>query len=108
MKSKLVALLSVFLFISSGACIAQKSSKNKSLFTTANASKWEYVIKDKAVSPSEVFVLKDGLLQITGASTGYLRTKKTYTNSLLSELLVKASHLCNFTQDTQIVSLKTR
>lgn len=31
-----------------------------------------------------------------------------YIGSLLSELLVKASHLCNFTQDTQIVSLKTR
>lgn len=30
------------------------------------------------------------------------------SKSLLSELLVKASHLCNFTQDTQIVSLKTR
>jgi hypothetical protein len=80
MKSKLVALLSVFLFISSGACIAQKSSKNISLFTTANASKWEYVIKDKAVPASEVFVMNDGLLQITGVSTGYLRTKKTYTN----------------------------
>jgi hypothetical protein len=80
MKSKLVALLSVFLFISSGAGIAQKSSKNISLFTTANASKWEYVIKDKAVAPSDVFVMNDGLLQITGVSTGYLRTKKTYTN----------------------------
>jgi len=80
MKSKLVALLSVFLFISSGVCIAQKSSKNGSLFTPTNASKWEYVIKDKAVSPSQVFIMNDGLLQITGVSTGYLRTKKTYTN----------------------------
>ena len=80
MKSKLVALLSVFLFISSSVCIAQKASKNGSLFTTANASKWEYVINDKTVSPSKVFVINDGLLQITGVSTGYLRTKKTYTN----------------------------
>ncbi len=80
MKSKLVLLLSVFLFISSGACVAQKSSKSRSLFSTANVSKWEYVIKDKAVSPTEVFVMNDGLLQITGVSTGYLRTKKTYTD----------------------------
>ena len=80
MKSKLVAIFLVFLFISSAVCIAQKSSKSGSLFTTANAPKWEYVIKDKAVSPSQVFVMKDGLLQITGVSAGYLRTKKTYTN----------------------------
>jgi len=80
MKSKLVALFLVFLFISSAVGIAQKSSKNGSLFTTANASKWEYIIKGKAISPSDVFVMKDGLLQITGVSTGYLRTRKTYTN----------------------------
>ncbi|HZK68607.1 MAG TPA: DUF1080 domain-containing protein [Paludibacter sp.] len=80
MKSKLVALLSVFLFILLSVCIAQKSTKNSSLFTQANVSKWEYIINDKTVSPSRVFVMNDGLLQITGVSTGYLRTKKTYTN----------------------------
>ncbi len=84
MKSKLVALLSVFLFIFSCASVAQKSPKCTSLFTQANAAKWEYVINDKTIIPAQVFVLNDGLLQITGVSSGYLRTKKVYANYVLN------------------------
>jgi len=51
-----------------------------SLFTESNATKWEYVIKDKTLNPSEVFKMEAGVLHITGISSGYLRTKKTYSN----------------------------
>jgi len=51
-----------------------------SYFTEANATKWVYVIKDKTLKPAEVFKMDQGVLHITGLSSGYLRTKRTYTN----------------------------
>ena len=48
--------------------------------------------------------------EVVVTALGIQRQKRElgYSTALLSELSVKANHLCNFIQDTQIVSLKTR
>lgn len=67
-------------------CISGFSQKNTSdsrspaYFTEDDASNWFYILKDKNLNPLEVFKMKDGVLQITGQSGGYLRTKNVYAN----------------------------
>jgi len=51
-----------------------------SFFTKSDASNWVYVLKDKSIIPTEVFKMDNGILKITGLSTGYLRTPKIYSN----------------------------
>ncbi len=53
---------------------------SSTFFTEKDASNWAYIIKDKSLAPAEVFKMKDGVLQISGQSSGYLRTKKMYSN----------------------------
>jgi len=89
MNNKLnVILLSLFLQFSL-LSYAQNSEKVKTcnhigFFTEADASNWVSVIKDKSVTPSSVFKMGNGLLQVTGISSGYLRTKKTYTDYVMN------------------------
>lgn len=61
-----------------------KTNKSNGLFTASNASKWEYIIKEKSIAPASVFKMEKGVLQITGISSGYLRTKKRYSNYTLN------------------------
>ena len=87
MKSIKFSYLPVFMFLFSTSCFAQKTEKSipeQSFFTKTDVSNWVYVLKDKTIAPTDVFKMEDGLLQITGISSGYLRTKKSYTNFELS------------------------
>jgi len=87
MKSTYLNCLTAFVMLSSLSCFAQKAEKSSSkqtFFTASDASNWAYVLKDKAVSASSVFKMEKGILQISGESSGYLRTKKKYTNYELS------------------------
>jgi hypothetical protein len=78
----------VFLFLLLSTCsfaFAVKPAKEKlgrkqSFFTQSDTLNWTYVIKSKAVKASEVFKMDKGVLKITGVSSGYLRTKKSYSN----------------------------
>ena len=58
----------------------EKSSVEPSFFTKSDASNWTYVLKDKKLIASEVFSMDNRILQISGASSGYLRTQKVYSN----------------------------
>ncbi len=60
--------------------LKDKTPLKQSFFTEQDASNWIYIIKDKNLKPSDVFIMKDGILQITGVSSGYLRTKEIYSN----------------------------
>ena len=60
-------------------------SKGKNLyFTSRDVSNWEYIIQDKNLSAFSLFAMDNGILKISDASTGYLRTKKVYKNFILS------------------------
>ncbi|MEI7501762.1 MAG: DUF1080 domain-containing protein [Paludibacter sp.] len=69
-----------FLFLFCSISISAEKPANKVFFKVSDASNWTYVIKDKAIAPSSVFKMENGILQITGVSSGYLRTKKVYSN----------------------------
>lgn len=60
------------------------SKKKKPFFSTGDVSNWEYVIKDKKLPPSSLFTMENGILSVSDASSGYLRTKKIYKNFTLS------------------------
>jgi len=83
MKAINFSYLPVFMLLFSTSCFAQKTDKSlpeQSFFTKMDASNWAYVLKDKTIAPTDVFKMEDGLLQITGISSGYLRTKKSYSD----------------------------
>jgi len=85
MKTKLATILFASFFLISLVSFAQKpaiekTNKHHQFFDVSDASNWVYIIKDKTLEPSIVFKMNNGVLQITGISSGYLRTKKTYSN----------------------------
>jgi len=57
---------------------------NKSLFSAKNQDKWSYVLSNKALQPTALFNFDNGILKVSGGSTGYIRTKKEYKNFTLS------------------------
>lgn len=69
--------MSVLFLLTVLPSIAQKKS---AYFTAADSKNWFYVLNDKKLDPTTVFLMKDGVLNITGESSGYLRTKKKYSN----------------------------
>ena len=87
MKSDFIVFLSSFFLLSSICSFAQKQgdlSVEQSFFTKSDLTNWVYVLKDKAIKPSDVFIMDKGILLITGISNGYLRTKESYSNYELS------------------------
>ncbi len=83
MKPNLSGCLLVFVILFPLSCFAQKTEKSSaehSFFTKSDASNWVYVLKDKKIAATDVFKMDQGVLQITGVSTGYLRTKKNYSD----------------------------
>ena len=81
-------LFSVFIMANCFSVFSQpklneKSPKAQSFFTEKDASNWIYVIKDKNLKPMDVFTMKDGILLISGMSSGYLRTNETYSDYIL-------------------------
>jgi hypothetical protein len=81
------AFIPLFLLLSITG-FAQKSEKTNapqsSFFEESDASNWVYVLRDKSLSSADVFKMDKGVLQISGASSGYLRTKKSYSNFTLN------------------------
>jgi hypothetical protein len=79
------SILAIFISISifSQQAKLSKSKDTKSFFEEQDANNWVYILKDKNLASSSVFKMKDGILQISGESSGYLRTKKSYSNYTL-------------------------
>ena len=56
------------------------SQARNQFFNAIDTKKWIYVLNDRNLNPTDVFSMKDGVLSISGESSGYLRTKKVYSN----------------------------
>ncbi|MDR3652179.1 MAG: DUF1080 domain-containing protein [Paludibacter sp.] len=84
MKTYLIAFLSAFFLIFSIPAVSQQSSTTQQFFKKSDFSKWVYILNDKEVNSSEVFKMDKGVLHINGISSGYLRTKKMFSNYELS------------------------
>lgn len=56
------------------------SQAKHSNFRTSDILNWTYILKDKSLNVNEVFKMSDGILNISGESSGYLRTKRSYSN----------------------------
>ncbi len=60
--------------------LAGFAQKKQSLFNGKDLKGWTIYVKDNAVSPEKFFYVKDGVIETIGVPTGYLRTKKEYSN----------------------------
>jgi hypothetical protein len=92
MKSGIFRTIILFLFFltSANVSVAQtgssrvKTSKDSrkdviQLFNGKDLGDWVFMLKDPSVDPSKVFTVQNGLIHITGAPFGYMRTKKSYS-----------------------------
>ena len=83
MKTTYLNCLTAIVMLLSISCIAQNTGKSvteQSFFTKSDASNWAYVLKDKSLDASNVFKMDQGVLVVSGESSGYLRTKKKYSD----------------------------
>ena len=76
----LILIFTVTAFFAPGNLFAQKTTEP---FNGTNLSNWNFVIQNNAAPASEVFMVKDGVIHITGAPLGYMYTKEKYGNCLL-------------------------
>lgn len=81
MKSSLKIVLSLLFLVISVISFSQKKSQ---FFTAKDAPNWFYVLNDSRLNVPDVFKMKDGVLSVSGESSGYLRTKKNYKNFTLN------------------------
>jgi len=56
----------------------------KNLFNRMKPENWVYVINNKSIEPSSVFKFENGILKVSNAASGYIRTKKLYRNFTLT------------------------
>ncbi len=80
MKLKPLFYLGILLVLSNNALYSKQITHKISVFTKDDTPHWIYVLKDKSQNVNEVFLMNDGILKISGKSTGYLRTSKIYEN----------------------------
>jgi hypothetical protein len=53
------------------------------LFNGKDLSNWSFRLRDKSVDPSQVFTIKDGVINISGSPFGYMRTNGSYSDYTL-------------------------
>ncbi len=73
MKLKII----LFLLI---ANLVVVSAKKSNLFSSKFRKNWIVVLSDKSKNPDDVFSFENEVLKIGSATTGYIRTKKMYSN----------------------------
>lgn len=73
MKLKII----LFLLI---ANLVVVSAKKSNLFSSKLKNNWIVVLSDKSKNPDDVFSFENEILKIGSATTGYIRTKKMYSN----------------------------
>jgi hypothetical protein len=84
-KHLLIIITLVILILSSSGNISARVQKRKDnplkvmLFNGKDLSNWDFKLKDPSVSPSGVFKVINGVIQIKGEPFGYMRTKESYS-----------------------------
>jgi hypothetical protein len=58
-------------------------SQTENLFNGKDLSNWNFVVKDNAAAPEDVFSVQDGVILIQGEPFGYMYTKKKYSDYVL-------------------------
>ena len=92
MKIRTYLLLSLALLVVPAVTTAQSKSKKTSkiktevvrLFNGKDLNNWTFHLKDPSVDPAKVFYIQDGVIHITGDPFGYMRTKESYSDYLLT------------------------
>lgn len=82
-KSFQTRLLVVLIFIGASAIsFAQTNPQTQTtqLFNGKDLSNWTFTLKDPSVNPASVFTIQNGVIHISGAPFGYMRTKEVYSN----------------------------
>jgi len=82
MKLRFIFIL-VFCAVFDGSLTAQNQCApvvNTSLFNGKDLHDWEFFLKDQAVDPTTVFMVKNAAIHITGNPFGYMRTKEQYSD----------------------------
>ena len=94
MKTRSILSLAVIIIIA--AALSCKSNTGKSeksvdsepvtvnLFNGKNLENWDFFLRDQSVDPSGVFLVKEGVIHITGQPFGYMRTKEAFSDYVLS------------------------
>jgi hypothetical protein len=54
------------------------------LFNGKDLSGWKFFLADKSADPKKTFVVKDGVIEVSGFPNGYLYTDKSFKNYVLS------------------------
>ena len=67
------------IFLTMVLCGQVKAQEVEKLFNGKDLSNWNFVLKDDALSASEVFSVRDGVIHITGP-LGYMYTQKKYSS----------------------------
>ena len=77
---KITFLLSITIAAFLCAC---NSNKSVQLFNGKDLSGWEFIIDNNSAPANEVFMVKDGVIHITGKPLGYMYTKEKYSDFTL-------------------------
>ena len=56
------------------------SAQTIDLFNGKDLAGWEFVVKDAAVDPADVFFVKDSIIHVKGEPFGFMQTGKEYDN----------------------------
>ncbi len=92
MKKRNIAAILIIALIAGQSVVNAQSGKKKqkrtektkseqvSLFNGKDLNNWVFTLKDKTVNPASVFLVKDGVIHITGQPFGYMRTKEAYSD----------------------------
>jgi hypothetical protein len=78
-----IAALAIFFYVPKDAQIeelADLESPQIELFNGSNLDGWGFVVKDDAAKPSDVFTVKDGVIDIAGDPFGYMFTEQEFAD----------------------------
>lgn len=78
-KHLLIALGAFFL----GSSMNVEAQKSVKLFNGKDLSNWNFVVENNSVPADEVYIVKDGVINIAGKPLGYMYTKEKYGNYIL-------------------------
>ncbi len=81
---RLITLLIISLLLIPGLLKSQSkpAAKNETiqLFNGKDLKNWDFNLRDNSVDPATVFMVKNGVINISGNPFGYMRTRETYSD----------------------------
>ncbi|MGF1581866.1 MAG: DUF1080 domain-containing protein [Gemmataceae bacterium] len=78
-----LSALSVLFFVGSTNAQEKMEKGYTSLFNGKNFDGWKTILRSKDADPSKTFMVKDGMIVVSGRPAGYFYTEKSYKNYVL-------------------------